>query len=30
MWNQTFLGDPTKVAESFHLLDVVLESLHKE
>ena len=30
MWNQTFLGDPTKVAESFHLLDAVLDVLHEE
>jgi phthiodiolone/phenolphthiodiolone dimycocerosates ketoreductase len=27
MWNQTFLGDPTKVSESFHLLDDVLAAL---
>jgi phthiodiolone/phenolphthiodiolone dimycocerosates ketoreductase len=30
LWNQTFLGDPTKVAESFHLLDEVRAALHQE
>ena len=27
LWNQTFLGDPTKVRESFHLIDEVLAAL---
>ncbi|MFN2543071.1 MAG: LLM class flavin-dependent oxidoreductase [Actinomycetota bacterium] len=27
LWNQTFLGDPTKVSESFHLLDDVLAAV---
>jgi phthiodiolone/phenolphthiodiolone dimycocerosates ketoreductase len=27
LWNQTYLGDPTKVSESFHLLDDVLAAL---
>jgi phthiodiolone/phenolphthiodiolone dimycocerosates ketoreductase len=27
LWNQTFLGDPTKVRESFHLMDEVLAAL---
>ena len=29
LWNQTFLGDPTKVRESFHLMDDVLAALKR-
>ena len=30
LWNITFLGDPTKVKESFHLLDDVAEAIRRE
>ncbi len=29
LWNMTFLGDPTKVRESFHLLDEVMLALKR-